>query len=214
MADFRVLEGFLSELLEEDIKIDGLLESESNMQDAGNKMTRFDLRAKDSKGELLIIEVQSAYKHDYLLRILFGVAKLIVDNTVSGADYHTVKKVISINIVYFDLGQGNDYVYRGTTKFMGIHNNDILNLSQQEKLIFKAEQIERVYPEFYIIKVENFESVAKNTLDEWIYFLKTEEVKKGTKPKGLQAAKEQIDQMRLDKQAMAEYERDGALLHD
>jgi len=213
-ANFGILEGFLSELLGEDIKIESLLESESNKQTAGNKMNQVDLLVKNTKGELVIIEVQSNYSHDYLMRILFGVSKLIVDNMVKGMEYRSVKKIISVNIVYFDLGHGADYIYHGTTKYVGIHNNDILSLSTQEQIIFSAEHIEQIYPEFYIIKVNNFDNIAQNTLDEWINFLKTEEVKQGTKAKGLEAAKEGLNMLKLSKEDMLDYERDEAIWRD
>lgn len=213
-ANFGILEGFLSELLGEDIKIDSILESESNKQTADNRMNRVDLLVKNTKGELVIIEVQSNYSHDYLMRILFGVSKLIVDNMVQGMEYREVKKVISVNIVYFNLGHGADYIYRGTTRYVGIHSNDTLSLSTQEQIIFNAEHIDQIYPEFYIIKVNNFDNVAKNTLDEWINFLKNEEVKEGTKAKGLRAAKEGLDKLKLSKEDMVEYERDEAMWRD
>lgn len=207
-ANFVILEGFLSELLKEDISIQEILESESNMQDAGNKLTRVDLLVKNAKGELVIIEVQNSYRHDYLLRILFGVSKLIVDNLGKGMDYSQVKKVISVNIVYFDFGHGEDYIYRGSTNYVGMYKNDILTLTNHEKIVFKAEHIDKVYPEFYIIKVNNFDTVAKNTLDEWVNFLKTEHVAAGSMAKGLMAAKEEIEILKMDKAAMAEYDRE------
>ena len=213
-ANFGILEGFLSELLEDDIKIENILESESNKQSADNKMNRVDLLVQDSKGELIIIEVQSNYSQDYLMRILFGVSKLIVDNMVKGMNYSEVKKIISVNIVYFDLGHGADYIYHGTTRYIGIHKNDVLTLSTQEQIIFNAEHIEQIYPEFYIIKVNKFDDIAKNTLDEWINFLKNEEVKEDTKAKGLRAAKEGLDKLKLSKEDMLEYERDEAAWRD
>ncbi len=213
-ANFVILEGFLSELLGEDIIIDSLLESESNKQNADNKMNRVDLLVKNTKGELVIIEVQSNYSHDYLMRILFGVSKLIVDNMGQGMEYRSIKKIISVNIVYFDLGHGADYIYHGTTRYIGIYKNDVLGLSTQEQIIFNTEHIEQIYPEFYIIKVNNFDNVAKNTLDEWINFLKNKEVKKGTKAKGLQAAKDSLEILKLSKEDMLEYERDEAVWRD
>jgi predicted transposase/invertase (TIGR01784 family) len=213
-ANFVILEGFLSELLGEDIKIDDILESESNKQSADNRMNRVDLLVKNTKGELVIIEVQSSYSHDYLMRILFGVSKLIVDNMYAGMEYRNIKKVISVNIVYFDLGHGVDYIYHGTTKYTGIHKNDLLHLSMQEQIIFNAEHIEQIYPEFYIIKVNNFDNIAKNTLDEWIYFLKNEEINDNTEAKGLKAAKKGLDLLKLSKEDMLEYERDEAAWRD
>jgi predicted transposase/invertase (TIGR01784 family) len=207
-ANFGILEGFLSELLGEDIKIESILESESNKRSIDNKMNRVDLLVQNPRGELIIIEVQSNYSHNYLARILFGVSKLMVDYMDKGMEYDKIKKVISVNIVYFDLGHGDDYIYHGTTNFLGVHKNDILSLSAQEKIVFQAEQVQQIYPEYFIIKVNKFNEVAKNTLDEWVNFLKNEEVKDGTKAKGLAEAKEKLDILKLSKEEMREYESD------
>jgi len=213
-ANFGILEGFLSELLGEDIKIDSILESESNRQSIDNKMNQVDMLVQNSKGELVIIEVQSNYTHDFLMRMLFGTSKLVVDNMDKGMVYREIKKIISVNLVYFDLGHGDDYVYHGSTSFIGIHTKDILGLSQKEQIIFKAEQIEKIYPEYYIIKVNKFDDVAKNTLDEWINFLKNETVKEGSKAKGLAEAKQELDKLKLSKEAMMEYEIDLTIWRD
>jgi len=86
-ANFGILEGFLSELLGEDIKIDSILESESNKQSADNKSNRVDLLVQNAKGELIIIEVQSDYMQDYLKRMLFGTSKLVINNMDTGMLY-------------------------------------------------------------------------------------------------------------------------------
>ncbi len=40
-------------------------------------------------------------------------------------------------------------------------------------------------------KVNNFDDIAKDTLDEWIYFLKNEEIKDNFVAKGLMKAKQE-----------------------
>ena len=193
-------------MLGEDIKIESILESEGNKQYAENKSNRVDMLVQNSKGELIIIEVQSDYMQDYLMRMLFGTSKLVVDNMDKGMLYGKVKKIISVNIVYFDLGHGNDYVYYGSTSFIGLNKKDVLNLSQQEQIVYHTEQIAKIYPEYYIIKVNQFNDIAKNTLDEWINFLKNEEVKEGSKAKGLLMAKENLDILKLSKEERIEYD--------
>lgn len=49
-ANFGVLEGLLTTLLDEKITISQLLESESNQEDEFDKYNRVDLLALDSKG--------------------------------------------------------------------------------------------------------------------------------------------------------------------
>ncbi len=206
-ANFVILEGFLSELLGEDIKIESILESESNQDYKNDKFNKVDLLVKDSKGELVIIEIQNNREYDYLLRILFGTSKLLIDNMETGMSYSEIKKIISVSIVYFNLGQGEDYVYHGTTNFVGLHKNDILKLSKDEEILYKTESISKIYPEYYIIKVNQFDDVAKSTLDEWIYFLKKEEIKDEFKAKGLKEAKNKLDVLKLSEHERKEYER-------
>ena len=74
-SNFVILEGFLSTLLGERIKIDRMLESEGNQQHAEDKFNRVDMLAENSKGELVIIEVQNNRELDYFHRMLYGSIK-------------------------------------------------------------------------------------------------------------------------------------------
>jgi hypothetical protein len=115
--------------------------------------------------------------------------------------------VIAVNILYFDLGQGKDYIYHGSTRFIGLHEHDELRLNQQQQAIFHKDNPSDIFPEFYLIKVNNFNDIAKDNLDEWIYFLKNEEIKDDFKAKGLVQAKEALDILKLSNEERAEYER-------
>ena len=83
-SDFDILEGFLSELLKEDIKILSILESEGNQSKKKDKFNRVDIMIKNSKGEHIIVEVQNNEEYDYLQRILYGTSKTIVENIAKG----------------------------------------------------------------------------------------------------------------------------------
>ena len=216
-ANFVVLEGFLSELLFDNIKIEQILESESNraanrQETEDGKYNRVDILTKNSKNELIIIEIQSTYEIDYRAanrfhRMAFGVSKSISENHRLGSKYKEIKKVISVNIVYFDLGQGQDYIYKGKTDFRGLHQNDLLGLSDKQKTTFLKENVSNIFPEFYLLKVNQFNDIAKDTLDEWVYFLKNSEVKDEFRAKGLKEAGEVLDIMRLDKEDEYGYNR-------
>ena len=119
-ANFGVLEGFVSTILDKPVKIHRLLESEGNQDSDDAKMNRVDLLAEDESGELLLVEVQGESEFAYFQRILFGASKLVTEYIDSGKNYENVKKVYSINIVYFDLGQSKDFFYRGRTEFRWI----------------------------------------------------------------------------------------------
>ena len=205
-ANFGILEGFLSELLKDDIRIVNILESESNKETGDNKANRVDLLVQNQHAQYVIIEIQSNRVHDYLMRMLFGTAKLIVDNMEIGMGYNQIKKIISVNIVYFDLGQGDDYIYHGYTHFTGMNKHSKLRLSSQEAKVYNTNEIENVYPEYYIIKVNQFNDIAANTLDEWVYFLKNEEIKEEFSAQGLREAKERLNVLKLTDTEKAEYD--------
>ena len=83
-ANFDVFEGFLTALLNEDIKVVQLIESESNQETDRQKFNRVDIMVLDSNGQNLIIEIQNESEGDYLERLLFGTSKVIVENAVIG----------------------------------------------------------------------------------------------------------------------------------
>ncbi len=206
-ANFGILEGFLSELLFDDIRIEKILESESNQDTEDDKFNRVDILTQNSKNELIIIEIQNTYEIDYFQRMAYGASKALIENFNLGQEYLEIKKIISINIVYFDLGQGKDYVYKGGTVFKGLHQNDTLTLSEKQQTTFMKESVSDIFPEYYIIKVNKFNDIATDSLDEWIYFLKNSEVKDGFKAKGLKQAGEVLDIMRLNKDDQYSYNR-------
>ena len=208
-ANFPILEGFLSELLCTDVKIQSLLESESNKKHAKDKSNRVDVLAQLKSGEKVIIEVQCAHQWDFFSRMLYGVSKVVVEHLQQGEEYGTMPRVISVNIVYFDLGHGEDYIYHGTTDFKGIHKQDILQLSSKEKEQYplRVDHISKVFPEYYVLKVSEFDLKIKDTLDEWIYALQQSEVRPEFKAQGIQEAAEQLNILQLSGSERLAYER-------
>ena len=206
-ANFGILEGFLSELLKRDLKILSILESESNKDDKDGKYNRVDILVELEGGEIVLIEVQVNTESDYFYRMLFGTSKIVTEHLKEGETYSRIKKVYSVNILYFNLGHGKDYVYHGTTTFTGMHHLDQLDLNENQKLLYQKEYIHQIYPEYYLIKVNQFNDVAKDTLDEWIYFLKNEEIKNNFHAKGLLEAKEKLDSLKLPAKEKQEYKK-------
>jgi predicted transposase/invertase (TIGR01784 family) len=206
-ANFAILEGFLSELLREDVIIREILDSETNKERENDKHNRVDILVENSKKELVIVEVQNSKEYDYFHRILYGTSKVIAEHIQEGDPYSFVRKVISVTIAYFDLGQGEDYVYHGTNIFKGIHKGDILALSNRQKELYRQTEVHHIYPEYWIIKVSQFEGSVQDKLDEWIYFLKNSEVKSDFSAKGLKEAGEKLDKLRMTEEERKEYQR-------
>ena len=205
-ANFGILEGFLSELLKEDLTILDVLESESNKDHRVDKFNRVDLKVRNSQQDIIIIEIQYDREYDYLQRIFYGVSKTAIEYIKENESYASITKVISINILYFDLGSGSDYIYKGSTRFIGLHHHDLLELSEKQQQLFKKDSIESLYPEYYLIKINRFNDIAKDTLDEWIYFLKNEEIKEGFTAKGLKEAEEKLSILKLPEDEQKAYE--------
>ena len=206
-ANFGILEGFLSELLRFDVTIESILESEGNKQDEYDKYNRVDILVKSDKNELMLVEVQNDSEVDYFHRMLYGVSKLVTEYIKEGEPYGTIKKIYSINIVYFGLGQGKDYVYQYKGEFIGLHNNDVLLPTSMQVQNYGVAKVSDIFPKYYILKVNNFNDVAKDTLDEWFYFLKNSEVKDEFKAKGLDKAKEKLQYETLTEEEKKMYDR-------
>ena len=206
-ANFGILEGFLTTLLQENIKIQKLLESESNQEDQFDKYNRVDILAEDSRGGLILIEVQNNTEYAYFQRMLFGTSKLVTEYVNRGEGYEEIRKIYCVNIVYFALGHGKDTVYHGKTEFRGIHDGDILELSPFQRQKFEVDEVSQLYPEYYILKVNDFNTIAKSPLDEWIYYLNTGDILDNATAPGLSEVREFLKLERMTKDELKAYYR-------
>ena len=191
-ANFGVLEGFLTVFLNEEVKIIDILESEGNQSAADDKFNRVDIKAKNSKGEIIIVEIQNTSELYYLERVLYGVAKAITEHINLGNSYKEMKKVYSISILYFDLGKGSDYIYVGQNNFVGLHTKDQLIISTKEKDNIVRKSPSEIFPTYILVRVNEFNSVAKSPLEEWVNYLKNGVIAADTKAPGLQEARKKL----------------------
>ena len=100
------------------------------------------------------------------------------------------------------------------TQFIGIHKHDELLLSPEQQQLFSKQKPQDLYPEYYLIKAGDFnENNVNDTLDEWVYFLKTGHIKDSFKAQGLDKAKQKLDVAKLSPRNRAAYERDTKHLH-
>ena len=205
-ANFGVLEGFLTVLLGESIRIVEILESEGNQQRENEKFNRVDIKARNSKDEIIIVEVQNTREIYYLERILFGVAKAITEHIERGELYSEVKKVYSVSILYFDIGKGNDYLYHGQNSFVGVHTGDFLEVTTKEKDAIVRKLPAEIFPEYFLIRVNEFNKVAVTPLEEWIEYLKTGIIRPDTKAPGLEEARRKLIYYNMDRAEQLAYD--------
>lgn len=204
--NYGILEGLITVLFGEPIHIIDILESESNQECATDKFNRVDIKARNSKDEIIIVEIQLTRELYYLERILYGVAKAITEHISLGQTYQQVKKVYSISILYFDLGKGEDYVYRGQTVFHGLNKQDTLQISTKEKEAIEMKAPEEVFPEYYLIRVNAFDKIAETHLEEWLRYLKDGYIDEDTTAPGLREAKRKLEYLSMNKSEKLAYD--------
>ncbi|GHT67131.1 hypothetical protein FACS189452_04280 [Bacteroidia bacterium] len=211
-ANYDILEGFLSELLGRPIKIKNIPEGESQQDKVGDKQTRVDILAEEESGELMIIEVQYQFEIDYLLRVLFGVSRNIFDFIQKGQPYEKIRKIYSISIIFFkEFHNDDEYIYHGKTDFKGMHTGKILTLTPNQQKAFGKIEAGDLHPEYYLLDVTNFNDVAKNTLDEWIYYLKNNRVEDNFTALGLNKVREILDYDSLPPAEQRSYDKTNDL---
>lgn len=191
-ANFDVLEGFLTVFLGEKVTILEILESESNQLSAEDKFNRVDIKARNSKDEIIIIEIQNTRELYYLERILYGVAKAITEHISLGETYYKVKKIYSISVLYFDIGKGNDYLYYGQNHFVGVHTGDHLQVNVKERDAIVSRMPAEIFPEYVLIRVNEFDKAAVTPLEEWMKYLKDGTIRPDTTAPGLSEAREKL----------------------
>ncbi|OQY44679.1 MAG: hypothetical protein B6242_12125 [Anaerolineaceae bacterium 4572_78] len=204
--NFDILEGLLSELLHEDIVIEEILESETNEEYEKYKFSRMDFLTKNLAGERVIIEIQYIIEHDYIQRMVHNISKVITNTIAQGQAYSNIKKVISVNILYFDFGYVEDFVYHGATHFVGMYKRDTLQLNDEQRELYQRELVAEVMPEYYVVKVRHFNDVIIDGFTEWMHFLKHGEVLDNMSAQGLAKAKEVLDIMKMDENERRAYQ--------
>ena len=157
--------------------------------------------------EHILVEIQNNNEYAYYQRILFGLSQKLTEYINRGEGYDKVRKVYSVNIVYFSLGNGKDIVYHGKTEFRGIHEGDILELTPFQKQTFSVDTVSQLYPEYYILKVNDFNQVAKSPLEEWIHYLNTGDIPDSATAPGLEEVREHLKIDRMTKDELKAYYR-------
>ena len=161
----------------------------------------------NSKGEIILVENQNTRELHYLERILYGVAKAITEHISIGEGYGKIKKVYSISILYFDIGIGTDYIYHGQNHFVGVHTGDHLRVNTRERDVIVSHLPAEIFPEYILVRVNEFDKVALTPLDEWIEYLKDGTIRPDTTAPGLKEAREKLKYYSMSPQERLIYDR-------
>lgn len=133
-------------------------------------------------------------------------AKTITEHIELGHPYKEVKKVYSISIVYFGLGWGKDYLYHGQNRFVGVHTGDSLKITTREREALVTCSPEEIFPEYILIRVNEFNQVATSPLEEWMTYLKEGTIRPDTQAPGLEEAREKLRYYSMSEEERRAYE--------
>ena len=128
------------------------------------KESIIDIKAKTKNNETVIIEFQLCGNIDFLKRIFYYISKNVVNEVKEGENYNNVQKIISINLLDFNLKFGDKGKAHRCFKLIDTKDLNIsLDLIQIHILLEVKRFIE-------IIKNSTKEELKKNRLLSWMKF--------------------------------------------
>jgi predicted transposase/invertase (TIGR01784 family) len=124
---------------------------------SGGKSTIVDVKAKDEKGNVFIVEMQVAEFHSFHKRILYYTSQSYVAQIDEGVEYKKLKPVYFIGILEFEISKNINYFSR----------HKVLDVETKEQIIQDVE--------FNFIELPKFNksiNQLETSIDQWTYFIK------------------------------------------
>jgi hypothetical protein len=95
----RHVEGFISALLAMEgykpVKINALLESESNRESEDLKRSIADLVVQEEKGNKYIVEIGQSFTPSFMQKACFNTSRLVINSISGNQNYITIRKVFT-----------------------------------------------------------------------------------------------------------------------
>lgn len=209
-GDYDIVEGFISALLATEgyksVKINALLESESNRESADLKRSIADLVVQDEEGNKYIVEIERSFTPNFMHKACFNTSRLVVDSISGNQDYTTIKKVFHISLLYFTTQEMKKPIYHGKTIIHEIDTASPVNvrIANQGLVMFEHKS---VFPEYFFISIPLFDEVIHQEIDEWLYMMKRSEVREDFKSPYMKKVKEKLAVLKMtDSDRMAYYQ--------
>ena len=127
------------------------------------KESIIDIKAKTKDNQTVIIEVQLCGNMDFVKRIFYYVSKNIVNELKEGEDYKNLPRIISINLLNFNLDFGDKGKAHRCFKLIDTKNHDI-NLDMIQMHILEVRRF------ISIVESSTIEELKKNKLLTWMKF--------------------------------------------
>jgi predicted transposase/invertase (TIGR01784 family) len=207
-GDYDIIEGFISALFASQgyppIKINALLDTESNKEGLEMKKSIADLVVEDGEGNKYIVEIERAYTPNFMHKACFNSSRLVVDGIYGNQDYTTIKKIFHISLLYFSTKEMQKPVYHGKTIVHEVdtkHPVDV-SIANEGLIIFNTPN---VFPEYFFISVPMFDDVINSEIDEWLYVMKHSEIKQGFKSPYMAKVAERLSVIKMSSEERNEY---------
>ncbi len=199
-GDYDMVEGFISALLAMEgykpVKINALLESESNRESADLKRSIADLVVQDEDDNKYIVEIERSFTPNFMHKACFNTSRLVVDSISGNQDYTTIKKVFHISLLYFATQEMKKPIYHGKTIIHEVDTAHPVNvrIANQGLVMFEHKN---VFPEYFFISIPLFNEVIHQEIDEWLYMMKHSEVREDFKSPYMKKVQERLAVLKM-----------------
>ena len=207
-GDYDIIEGFISALFASrgypPVKINALLDGESNKEELDLKRSIADLVVEDAEGNKYIVEIERAYTPNFMHKACFNSSRLVVDGIYGNQDYTTIKKVFHISLLYFSTKEMQKPIYHGKTIVHEVDTKHPVNvrIANEGLVIFNTPN---VFPEYFFISVPMFDDVINAEIDEWLYVMKHSDIKKDFKSPYMTKVAERLAVIKMSAEERNEY---------
>ena len=127
------------------------------------KESIIDIKAKTKDNQTVIIEIQLCGNMDFVKRIFYYISKNIVNELREGEDYKNLPRIISINLLNFNLDFGDEGQPHRCFKLIDTKNHNV-------DLDFIQMHILEVQRFIKIIEKSTLDELKKNKLLTWMKF--------------------------------------------
>ena len=207
-GDYDIIEGFISALFASQgyppIKINALLDTESNKETLELKKSIADLVVEDEEGNKYIVEIERSYTPHFIHKACFNSSRLVVDGIYGNQDYTTIKKIFHISLLYFSTKGMQKPIYHGKTIVHEVdtkHTVDV-SIANEGLVIFNNPN---VFPEYFFISVPMFDDIINSEIDEWLYVMKHSDIKQSFKSPYMAKVAERLAVIKMSAAERNEY---------
>ncbi|WP_339043805.1 PD-(D/E)XK nuclease family transposase [Cardinium endosymbiont of Tipula unca] len=199
-GDYDIIEGFISALLAiqgyKPVKINALLDGESNKETAELKRSIADLVVEDEDGNKYIVEIERTLTANFMHKACFNTSRLVVDSIYGNQNYTAIKKVFHISLLYFSKKEMNKPIYHGKTIIHEIDTENPIDMriANQGFVVYEHHN---VFPEYFFISVLSFNGVINNELDEWLYVMKHSDTREDFKSLYMKKVAERLSILKM-----------------